>query len=160
MSLKLNTHSRAALRALVDRVERRRDWQRLAAEFHVLGVRSLVELVDHIDREHGRGDDIHAAISRALGQPIDRVSAPPPPYDNGDLNFLRFIAARRQQQEQRLAALHNLGPAGVLIVLATLDGEAVAAAENFMRRNLALSPTAIAAAGADRLVPPPIRRVQ
>jgi hypothetical protein len=80
-----------------------------------------MELVDQVDRKYGLGDDIQVAVSRALGQPLDIGSTPPPPYDNCDLVFLRFIANRRQQQKQRLAALHSLGPAGVLIVLAALD---------------------------------------
>jgi hypothetical protein len=140
-------------------VLRRRDREALVVNFWALGPRCTAELLEHLDRELGIGAEIDTAVRRALGWPRDLDPTPIAAGSHGHLALLRNIEARRLQQGRRAEALHRLGSARLLAIVHALDSAAVDAAELFMRRVLALSREAIRVAGADQLVPLPIRRV-
>jgi hypothetical protein len=149
----------AGLADLLLRVQRRRDRGRLVGKFWMLGPRFWIELLAHLDRGHGVGDEIEAAVRRALGLPPD-IDPTPTAAGHQNLRALRRLAAHRLQQHQWAVALHRLGAAPLLAIIEALDSSAIAAAEIFMQRAIALPPAAICVAGADRLVPGPIRRVR
>jgi hypothetical protein len=149
----------AGLVSLLARVQRRLARERLVAKFWSLGPRFLVELLAHLDCKHGVGDEIGVAVRRELGWPPD-LNPTPTAAGRQDQLAMRKIAARRLQQQRRAVALHRRGAARLLAIINALDSDAIDTAENFMERALALPAEAIRVTGADRLVPPPIRRVR
>jgi hypothetical protein len=102
---------RAQLADLLARVQRRPDRARLVVNFWTLGPRFWIELLAHLDREHGVGDEIEAAVRRELGWPPDApdLSTPTAAGRPDQLAMRRRLAARRLQQQQRAVALHRRG---------------------------------------------------
>jgi hypothetical protein len=142
---------------LVAQAQRHLDRPRLVAKFHALGPRFSVELFAHLDREHGVGDELDAAIGDVLGLPtLDPAPAAP---GRGDLAIRRQIEQHRLQQQQRVVALHRRGAGALAAIIEDLDPQALEASDRFMVRALALSPEAIRATRADRLAASPIRQV-